>query len=75
MVLSYIYIEVDDIVINLLIKDSDLSKVDIAIKTVMLASKISSKIFESTKYNETIANFIHSHQWKDAIKEKLYNLE
>ena len=44
-------------------------------KQVMLIFKISSKIYKPTFYKKAISDFIHSRQWKDIVKEKVYNLE
>ena len=41
----------------------------------MSISEASSKIHEPTSYEEAIFDPIHSRQWKDAMEDKLYNLE
>lgn len=43
--------------------------------STMLITKVESKIYKLTRYDEAIANPIYSCQWKKAIKEKLQNLE
>ena len=41
----------------------------------MSISEASSKIHKPTSYKEAISDPIHGRQWKDAVEEKLYNLE
>lgn len=43
--------------------------------TAMSATEVGSKIYEQKRYDEAIANPIHSHQWREAIEEELQNLE
>lgn len=43
--------------------------------TAMSATEVASKIYEPKRYDEAIADPIHSRQWREAIEEELQNLE
>lgn len=45
------------------------------IETTMSIIKCSSKIRKPTLYNKAINDAIHGQRWREAIKEKLQNLE
>ena len=46
-----------------------------AYKLAKSVTKTSSKIWELKTYDETISNFIHGNRQKEAIDEKLWNLD